>query len=425
MHFTEVHAVLAQENRHIGPARNVHACLDRSSNAVLWDRGTYIHKDHMPFPFSLLRDIEDWMRGCLAGSDAVPMMSVHGVFEHFRSACEGQNVPSESALYSLLRMSADTELRYPRYPRIFSSRGYDAPVPLSVAIAEYIRAAGQPVSPKELKAFVVQRMGFKEFQLSQALAEGIPGALRTTHSAQVHEDYVNVDSETLDKCARHAADLLRNADQVSVRQVFDELKVDCVLGGIESPELLFSLIRLSDADRVSAARYPLLIRTAQGAPTSVSILESIEDYIRIKNGPCSYQELEEEFVERRKYRTPAVYGIVHRHHVYRYLPGSVIHEDSLGLSTSDFEAVNRTAAEHFATDVSAGNFFSTVRDMLEEDALPELGRGYCVDRATASKRAGAYRRLRAPGQREKRVRSSTQFAWHRELWRLGFATGTS
>ncbi|RIE15820.1 hypothetical protein SMC1_09390 [Candidatus Cryosericum septentrionale] len=375
MHFNKVHAVLGQEGYRSDSARNVHACLDRSSNAVLWDRGTYVHKDHMPFPYALLRDVEDWIRDCLAGPDGLPMMSVHGVFEHFRSACEAQSVPSESALYSLLRMSADAELRYPRYPRIFSSRGYDAPVPLSVAIGEYVRAAGQPVSSKELKALVVGRMGFKEFQLGQALAWGIPSTLRTAHSALVHEDYVDVDPGALDKCVRHAAGLLRDDSQVSIKRVFDDLKVDCVLGGIDSPELLFSLMRLSDAHGVTAAHYPLLAHSAQDAPTSVSVLENIEEYVRAKKGPCSYQELEEEFVERRKYSAPTVYAIVHRHHVYRYLPGSVIHEDSIGLSTSDFEVVYHAAAERFAADIAAGNCFSTIRAMLEEDVLPEIAVG--------------------------------------------------
>lgn len=375
MHFTEVHGVLAQETGRSDSARNIHACLDRSPRCALWDRGTYIHKDHMPFPYSLVREAEDWIQRGLSEVTGLPMMSVHGVYKHFRAAFEAEAVPSESALYSLLRESAEAELVFPRYPRIFLARGYTGSVPVSVSIGEYLRAAGRPVSVKELRTFVVERMGFKEFQLSQALIAGIPGALRTKHGAVVHEDYVDYDAAVLDKCIELGARLLENESNVSVRRIFSDLRVDCLLSRIDSPELLFSLLRLHAADAVGTGHYPLLVCPDQSAPSSLSMFESVEEYVRSKGGPCTFQELEEEFVEKRKYGAQTVFAVAHRHHVHRYLPASVIHEDSLGLDARSVRDLHRVAARRCADDFGAGRRFSTALDLLEEGRLPPLPEG--------------------------------------------------
>lgn len=51
-HYTEV-----AKNMHIWRTgfseRNAHAALDRSENALLWDRGTFVHKDNVVLPFSI------------------------------------------------------------------------------------------------------------------------------------------------------------------------------------------------------------------------------------------------------------------------------------------------------------------------------------------------------------------------------------
>jgi len=375
MHFSEVHQALVEEVGYSGSARFIHACLDANPEVVRWDSGTFLHKSHMPFPYSLVRRVEDWTRGCLTAPDDLPMMSVHGVYEHFRDPCIAEGISSESALYSLLRESADPDLVYPRYPRVFLARGFAGRVPLSVVIEEHIRTAGRPVSPKELRDFVVSRMGFKDFQLGQTLARGIPNTLRTGHSALIHEDYVSVDATVVEKCALHAARLMPGDGQVSVKRVFEDLRVDCVLAGIDSPELLFSLLRRVEPDGLVTGRYPLLVRPDHSAPSSLSMFESVEEYVRSKGGPCSFQELEEEFVEKRKYGAQTVFAVAHRHHVHRYLPASVIHEDSLGLDDWGVRDLHRMAAQRCADDAAAGRHFSTALDLLEEGRLPPLPEG--------------------------------------------------
>jgi len=61
MHFTEVHVEvnkdrLAQKQL---SERNIYSYIERSPDLLLWDRGTYIHRDHVSIPLSLIREIED------------------------------------------------------------------------------------------------------------------------------------------------------------------------------------------------------------------------------------------------------------------------------------------------------------------------------------------------------------------------------
>jgi hypothetical protein len=59
-HFTKISEEAAKWRPGLS-ANNIHATLDRSKNALLWDRGTFVHQDNVVIPLSLIHDVERWL----------------------------------------------------------------------------------------------------------------------------------------------------------------------------------------------------------------------------------------------------------------------------------------------------------------------------------------------------------------------------
>jgi len=375
LHFKEVAKLLAEAEPTKTPPtpRNVYAALERQPDVIHWDAGSFIHKENMPFPYALIRSIEESITERLQHPSAPPMLSVHGVYELFRRELRAADVPSELALYSLLRISGEPGLLYPKYPQIYLEAGFERRLPLALVLDDFARSAGGVVSMDELREFVMQDMGFKEFQLTQALAL-LPSILRVGDGTYLHVDYARVPIRVLDKIIRHAEDLVHKEGFVSVQRIYDDLEVDCVLNGIRSPEMLFSLLQLDEREDLVANRYPLLVHREDNNATAITVQESIATYLKEKNAPCGSAELEEEFVDKRGYEERTVHFAWLHPDVYRYLPGSLIHKAT--IQWDDMKQENlEDAAFQFAEDYSkAGRYFATIQDLLEYGSLPEIGR---------------------------------------------------
>jgi len=374
LHFKEVVKLLADADPSKKPPspRNVYAALDRLPDVINWDSGSFIHKESMPFPYAVVRGVEEWITHELQQSGAPPMLSVHGVYEHFRQELAASGVPSELALYSLLRISAEPGLLYPKYPQIYLEASFEQRLPLALVLDDFVRSAGGVVSMDELREFVTEDMGFKEFQLTQALAL-LPSVLRVGDGAYLHIDYARVPARILDKIARHAEGLVHQEGYVSVQRVYDDLEVDCALHGITSAEMLFSLLQLEDRGDLMANRYPLLVHREDGKASSMTVQASIAAFLQEKGAPCSSAELEDEFVDKRGYEERTVHLAWLHPDVYRYLPGSLVHKTTIYWDDTRQVALEE-AAHQFADDASkAGRYFATIHELLECVRLPDIG----------------------------------------------------
>lgn len=375
LHFKEVAALLAAaEPAKIPPTpRMVYAALERQPDLISWGPGSFIHKENMPFPYALLRSIEESIRERLQRSSAPPMLSVHGVYEMFREELEDAVVPSELALYSLLRISGEPGLLYPKYPQIYLEAGFEERLPLTLVLDDYVRNAGGVVTLEELRGFVMQDMGFKEFQLAQALAL-LPSILRVGDGAYLHVEYARVPARVLDKIIRYAEDLVHEEAFVSVQRIYTDLEVDCALNGIKSPEMLFSLVQLDEREDLVANRYPLLVHREDSSASRITVQASLAAYLKERNAPCSSADLEEEFVGKRGYEERTVHLAWLHPDVYRYLPGSLVHKTTIDWGDTKQAELEQSALRLAEDYVNAGRYFATIRDLLEHGDLPDIGR---------------------------------------------------
>lgn len=370
MHAGEVYDQLCQEAGDVGwTKRNVYATLERSPDAVSWDTGSFIHVERMPFPYSLLREIEDWLAERLEGVDGLPMMSVAAAATTFHARLLEAGVDAELALYSLLRISADPRLVYPRYAKVYLASEFDGRIPLTTAIEEYVRDAGEPVQLTELRSYICDAMGFKDFQFQIALAD-TPGLLRYDRHKVIHYDLTAVDPAAKMRILDRARTLLEAEGSIAARRLYEATEVDCVLNHIATPQLLHSLVGRWGESGVAAGRYPT-IYTGEDQEHD-ELTEMVVEYLRTKAAPCAMQELEEVFVETRGYRTGTVWAVGQRDEIYRYLRGGVVHSDAIGWDAGKQAALEMAASDLLSARHAAGAFYAKVTDLIESPALPAL-----------------------------------------------------
>ena len=167
MHFTEVFS----EMKKIRPGllsineRNVYATLDRLPSILLWDRGTFIHKENAVFPYGLIRKVEKWVNVKLEQN--IPFISIHGAFREFQNLCIHEGITSEYALYSCLKISGEQLFAFPHFPFIYLNRGKIERIPMPLIIEEFIKEAGGPVSMNEIREFAIEGINVKQFMLNQ------------------------------------------------------------------------------------------------------------------------------------------------------------------------------------------------------------------------------------------------------------------
>lgn len=175
-------------------ARNTRETLRRSDNALLWVFGTFVHRDNVVIPLSLIHDVEHWLIEVL--EDDVPFVSINGAFLHFRSRCERGAFPSEVALYTSLRESGHPEIVYPRIPYVYLKKSFTARIPMQLAFENFLRDTGGPVSQQEMKDFGIGKIFLKDFQFSQH-SQRIPNVIRTSDRDYLHLDNFKFDRESL------------------------------------------------------------------------------------------------------------------------------------------------------------------------------------------------------------------------------------
>lgn len=373
MHFTEIF----EEIKQYRPAdfslraNNIHAALDRSQNVLLWDRGTFIHKENAAFNYGIIRQIKKWVENKLR--QAVPFISVHGAFEAFKEKCIEAGIPTESALYSCLRLSGDQLLSYPHYPYIYLNTGDIQKIPITKAIEEFIREAEGTVAFNRLKQYALENLYIQDYAFNQHLTR-IPDIFRTK-KGYIHADYLNIEKQRLAEIISYTQSLISKTKHISAVKIFNDKRVSCSLMGVNSPELLFSVLQLYASDRLEAKNYPQIRLLSHEDTNRNSILNDIAEYIRKKNSFCTRQELQQHFVEDLGYSEQMVYLTGLKEGVYQYLDQCLVHSETIGWNDGKQTHIENVAKQIFEDEVRAGRCCGLIEFITELSDLPELDKG--------------------------------------------------
>ncbi len=372
VHFSK----LAESVRKWNPIfsdNNTHAALDRSENALLWDRGTFIHKDNIIIPTDFLKNVEVWLLDKL--KEEVPFVSINGAFLNFCSQCDKASIPSEIALYTCLRRMRNPDLEYPRLPFVYLKNNFIERIPVPLAVEEFLRDAGGKVSHIELKEFWIDKVFLKDFQFNQ-FSQKVPNVIRTINWDYIHLDNFKIDKVSMLPLIQYTMETLTKEEHCSVDKIYHDKRVTCKTLGIEDPMMLYSLLQCFADELFSLDGYPRIVRNIISKDKSrYTIKQHILNFIRNSGKPCPYEVLEKRFVEQLGYKEQQVYSVIQELEICLYHKGCLIHIDSLGWNNEKQTTLENEARRLCEDAHKAGILFARLSHLIESSHLPHLPSG--------------------------------------------------
>lgn len=381
MHFTEVCAEINKDRPEHGKIldRNVHAYLTRSSDILLWDRGTYILRDYVSIPHVLIKRIE---REIIRRLDSdIPYLSVSGIYKLFIDELTASNIPSESALYSCLRESSNKDLVYPDYPNIMKSSSNVQRLPITLVLESYVANQEGSISYEELRKYAVEELCINEAVFIGSHLQNIPNMLRIDRGEYIHLNQIDYEESKFTQIINHLMMLLKASAHVSAIKLYNDKKISCRLMGISTPMLLYSLIQFFYSDQFELSRFPKISLAGQNdnGKRATGVASEVIQYVREKNLPCSFAELYQHFVDELGYKQMSIYNIHFNSQIIRYSESVVVHFESLDWTGKKQDLLEKLANNYLKDRTSAGKLFGLISDLYEyfHDQLPDLPSHIC------------------------------------------------
>jgi len=274
--------------------RSLLTSLLRSDEAVLWDWGVYISKDQVKVTAQDLVPIANWIDKQFR--QGLAQMSSRRAFLRFRDALTSLGVSSEHALYSCLRLYYPDMFNYPKCPKLFpldgpSSLGY------SEMVEQWLESKGA-LSYQELRQEFVNNRGWREFQLTQALANS-EHILRVGLSQYDLYSRYDVSQRSLEPLASYLEAILaqHHPPTISIRLLFNQRRATCAELGIPNEYVLFALLARSLGHRFDLRRFPN-VSLALGEQEATN-RDLVADFALQAGRSLLKEEFRREFVTRR------------------------------------------------------------------------------------------------------------------------------
>jgi len=168
IHISEIGKMIQEKYGQLLRATHISSLLANCPNLILWDRGTYVHSDTISIPHQLLEEIHGFLTKQLHTN--LPLLYINGMYERFKHQCDLGNIPSPTALYSLLRERGSDELVFPYYPTIFLKTAYTQRKPLTDFAEAYLLEQKQPIRTTKFMNHFEHEMGVNYYTIQNIIA---------------------------------------------------------------------------------------------------------------------------------------------------------------------------------------------------------------------------------------------------------------
>jgi hypothetical protein len=374
MHFTDV----CSEIRQIRPdetlsENNIHSRICTIKNALLWDRGTYIHRNHVNIPTDLISEIEKDVIKHL--HEDVLYIYISGIFDKYQSSLIENRISSESALYSCLRESNNPKLIFPEYPCIALKDWWEERKSFPTVLEEYIKDKEDVVSLDEIRNFAINMMCINE-QLLYMHLNSIPNLLRVNKGEYLHCDNFYIKNNALEPIVTYIENIIDVTTHVSIVKIFNDKKITCKMIGINTPTLLYSLLKQLYGDRFNLIHYPSIQKNQNMMQTDrhSSIYSEIVNSIREKNTICNLTLLYDYYCEKLGYSYNYIRSLRNDKEIIYYSDGTVLHIETIKWTENKQLQLENIASNLLYDRQNAGKPFGLSTYLFEYlyDLLPEL-----------------------------------------------------
>lgn len=224
------------------------------------------------------------------------------------------------------------------------------------------------MSHEDLESYVVGSLCMKEYQFEQVL-DRVPNMIRCDGKRFVHLDYLDLDSSEFEQLLDGLSEVVRREGSASCVRLFEDNAVDSALLGLTDPRMLFSAIELADRDGLVPLKFPQVV-SSHGQ--HVNLREQVVDFVRVSGGPCGYEEIEHEFVEKRKYPERQVFAALRDPRLADYVSDCVVHMQELEWDSDKQKRLEELAGETARASEAEGRLFSRISDLAEASRLPRI-----------------------------------------------------
>jgi|GEM_PF-6017393 len=274
--------------------RYIYASIVNSDKAFLWGWGIYIHRDNTQIKRTDLEIIVTWIHEQFG--ERVEKLSMYAAYNEFRDIMDLKGIPNEHALYSCLRYFFNQEFFMPKSPYVYPNYIGESKHNTEI-LAEYIRSKKMNTTFTELQEEFVNRRGWKEYTLNQAitLSQQIIRTARGEYG--LVEFYPYAAPEKLKSLAQCLAVCLSDEmKQINVRMLFIQKQVTCNKMKVYNDIALYSLMEKFFSDRFSFPQYPHIQLKLTVSCLEISNVKLLDDYMKNLHNSIFRDELKREFV---------------------------------------------------------------------------------------------------------------------------------
>ncbi|OZI12965.1 hypothetical protein CEW92_03695 [Bacillaceae bacterium SAS-127] len=343
-------------------------------NVHLWGRGIYIHKCFVTPDEELIemiaKEAESKLRKKL-------VITVTYLFEQYKDALLENNVPTEYALYSLLRRYGSDRISLPKFPKVIQIGGTGS-IRNADLIRGFIRSRNQQVSVKEIRDEFITNSGWKPFTVEFTLSSTKDIIQSDFGYYTLLEFYQNFPKNVLEPIALRIEEKMNNLAQLQISGLFKEFESYCIAHDIHTSYLLYYLLRSRYADRFMFPRYPHIVKPGSELE-SISITSLVEEYILEQGYEVSREEVMDWLVNEVGARENALdVSLRLSNKILYYTSGQYaeyVHEETIGWNREKKRVLKDTMLKLLEREQNVkDNPFVLVEQGLLEN-LPELDGG--------------------------------------------------
>lgn len=260
---------------------------DEASDTIyLWGRGIYIHSSFVKPNIELIETIAKEAADKL---EKKPVITVTYLFDQYEDVLLENDVPTEYALYTLLRHYGSDHIALPKFPKIIQI-GDTGSIRNADLLSDFIRSKGHEVSTKELRDEFIVNRGWKPFTVEFTLSSTQDIIQSNYGEYTLLEFYEQMPVHIFDPIIKRINEKLEEIPQFQINGIFKEFESYCIANGIHTNYLLYYLLRSKCDDHFMLPRYPHIVKIGSELET-VSIKTLVEDYILEQGYEVSREEV--------------------------------------------------------------------------------------------------------------------------------------
>jgi len=250
LHHTQITEAFSKRFYNGEHQTKIRGYFDRSENIILWDRGSFIHRDNIDVRFDEMQKIYNKIESAIRNLNN--KTSVMHIFNDNRSLMEYLNIPTPYALYSSLRLHGDDRFIYRRYPDIEHIENIgEERKKLSEEIEDYFLQFNDELFWDQIKTYFIDKRGLLDYQIANTIRNSLK-IYRVGSGRWIHRGILDLSDDKISKIVKAAKEEVKKSRYILMKDLVRTISLPDISPYHWSRTLLSSVIRKnSDCNLIS------------------------------------------------------------------------------------------------------------------------------------------------------------------------------